>query len=517
MQGGIAMDRSPALPGKPVSLWLDTALDITFPTQSETVTVDVAVIGGGIVGVTAASLLKAAGRTVALIDAGRLLQGVTGQTTAKLTALQGLIYDDLQQHFGEHGARLYAEANQAAIELIQNAVTDQHIDCDFLRTEAYTYADREEDVEKIKREVEVASRLGLPVTYTESPPLPFPVRAAIRCDRQAQFHPVKYLQHMARQIPGEGSHVFEGTCAERVEPGDPCVVTTRRGTIRARDVVLATHYPFIDHSLYAVRLRPHRSYALAARLQGPAPRGMHINVQRTHSLRAHSDKNGEYMIIVGEGHPVGEGGDTREHYRRLEAWAREVLPVASIDYHWSTHDHRSIDHVPYVGRLAPLSKHVHVATGFGGWGMTNGTVAGLLLRDLITGVENPWAGLYDPNRLNLAGVREFVGAGRTIATHLIGDRLRRLGAEVETGEGKVIATAQGRLAVYRDDSGELHAFSPACTHMGCVLQFNGAEKSWDCPCHGSRFAAIDGRVLHGPAIKALTRHTLSAGEEKKAG
>lgn len=509
------MDDPQALPGKATSLWLDTALDISFPTLSGTVDVDVAVIGGGIAGITAASLLKAAGRTVALIDAGRLLQGVTGQTTAKITSLHGLIYSDLQQNFGEQGARLYAQANQAAIEHIRHTVTAKSIDCDFQRTDAYTYADRDEDVEKIRHEVEVALRLDLPVRYVDKPPLPFPVKAAIRCEQQAQFHPLKYLQRLAQEIPGEDSYVFENTCAVRVEPGDPCTVETRKGNIRARDVVLATHYPFGDRSLYALRLRPYRSYLLAARLHGPAPQGMYINVQRTHSLRAHSGDSGDFVLIVGEGHPVGEGGNTRDRYRRLERWAREVLPVASIDYHWSTHDHRTIDHLPYIGRFAPLSKHVYVATGFGGWGMSNGTVAGMLLRDLITGVDNPWAELYDPNRLNLAGVREFAGLTRTIATHWVGDRLRRLAAEVAPGEGKVVATAQGKLAVYREEDGELHAFSPTCTHMGCVLQWNGAEKSWDCPCHGSRFSAVDGRVLHGPAITALARHHLDADESSR--
>jgi glycine/D-amino acid oxidase-like deaminating enzyme/nitrite reductase/ring-hydroxylating ferredoxin subunit len=499
--------------GKATSLWIDTAPEMNFPTQSQAIEVDVVIIGGGISGITAASELKAAGRTVALIEAGRLLQGVTGQTTAKITSQHTLIYSHLIQHFGEARARAYAEANQTAIEYIAQQALAQHIDCDLERREAWTWADSDEEVELLRREAEAAERCGLPARFSESVPLPFPAKAGLCFENQAQFHPHKYLLPLAQAIPGYGSHVFENTCALKVEQGEPCTVITTRGTIRARDVILATHYPFIDHSLYALRLRPHRAYLLAARLKGPAPEGMFINVQRTRSLRAYAADEGEMALIVGEGHMVGEGGDTRVRYRNLEQWAREVLPVEEIAYHWSTHDHQSIDHVPLIGRLSPVSRHVYVATGFGGWGMSNGTVAGLLLRDLVLGRENPWAEVYAPNRVNLSGTRDLVRLTFTIGKHWVGDRLRRQAPEIALGEGKVIAGTHGQIAVYRDEQGEMHAHSGSCTHMGCVLQWNGAETSWDCPCHGSRFSAVDGRVLHGPAIEALERRSLDELEQ----
>jgi glycine/D-amino acid oxidase-like deaminating enzyme/nitrite reductase/ring-hydroxylating ferredoxin subunit len=504
--------------GKATSLWLDTAPEVMFPMQSDPVEVDVAVIGGGISGITAACELKAAGRSVALLDAGRLLQGVTGQTTAKVTSQHTLIYTHLVQHFGEDKARAYADANQAAIEHIAQQAQARGIDCDLQRTEAWTWAETDEEVAQLHREAEAALRCGLPARFSESVPLPFPARAGLSFARQAQFHPLKYLLPLAQAIPGDGSHVFENTCALKVEQGEPCTVYTRRGTIRARDVIFATHYPFPDHSLYALRLRPYRHYLLTARLDGPAPAGMFINVQRTHSLRSYEGESGPMAIVVGEGHPVGEGGDTRARYQRLADWTRQVLPVAEITHHWSTHDHQSIDHVPYIGRLSPVSKHLYVATGFGGWGMTTGTVAGLLLRDLILGRENPWAEVFAPNRVNLAGTRDLMRLTFTIGKHWVGDRLRRQPPELAIGEGKVVAATHGQIALYRDEQGEMHAHSATCTHMGCVLQFNGAEKSWDCPCHGSRFSAVDGRVLHGPALEALARRELDEIEEvRKAG
>lgn len=499
--------RAPELPGKAASLWLETAPATDYPALAARLAVDVVVIGGGIAGLTAASLLKEAGRTVAVLEAGRILQGVTGQTTAKVTSQHGLIYDRLLHQVGEEKARAYAEANQAAIELIQNTVNARHIDCNFERTEAYTYAESATEVEKLHREVEAAVRLGLPASFVETTPLPFPVQGAIRFENQAQFHPVKYLQALARGIEGDGSHVFENSAALSVVAGEPCGVTTAHGSITARDVILATHYPFNDHSLYALRLSPYRNYLLGLRLDGPAPSGMFIDTQRRHSLRVHGSGPDEIVLAVGEGHPVGEGGDTRVHYQRLEQWARSVLPVASVEYHWSTQDHRSIDGVPYIGRASPLHGHVHVATGFGGWGMSNGTVAGLLLRDRILGRENPWAEVFDPVRLNLSGAPEFGRHLLTVARHWVGDRLNLRSPAVARGKGEVVSTAQGHVAVYRDEAGVAHALSATCTHMGCLVQWNSAETSWDCPCHGSRFG-IDGRILHGPAQKPLAPRVL---------
>lgn len=513
------MDSQPALPGKATSLWIDTAPATAWPALADDLAVDVAVIGGGIAGITAAFLLKAAGQRVALLEAGQLLQGVTGQTTAKLTSQHTLAYSRLLQHFGEARARAYAEANEAAIAHVRATAAELGIDCDLVTTDAYTWADSDDDLRRLHAETDAALRLGLPARFVEptAVPLPFPVRGALCFSGQARFHPLRYLQALAAAIPGNGSHVFERTVAVAVDDGEPCQVTTRQGhRVRAGAVILATHYPFTDHSLYALRLQPHRSYLLGARLEGAAPPGMFINVGRTRSLRPYVHGGAEGVLVVGEGHTVGEGGDTRGRYRRLEAWARDVLAVAGIDYHWSTQDHASIDHVPYVGRQTPLSRHLYVATGFGGWGMSNGVAAGLLLRDLVLGRENPWAEVFDPARLNLAGARDFVRHTLTVGRHWVGDRLRRGEDDLSPGEGRVLATDQGRIAVYCDDDGECHALSSACTHMGCVVQWNSAEKSWDCPCHGSRFDAVDGRVLHGPALEPLAARPLDPLRRRRA-
>lgn len=511
------MDAQEPLPGRAASLWNATAPETGWPALAEDLSVDVAVIGGGIAGITAAVLLKAAGKRVALLEAGRLLQGVTGQTTAKLTSQHTLVYSHLLDHFGEARARAYAEANQAAIAHVAHAVGEFGIDCDFRRRDAFTWAESDDDLRRLHREADAAQRLGLPARFVEPAGvnLPFATRGALCFTEQASFHPVRYLARLAREIPGNGSHVFEMSPVQAVDDGEPCQVSVRGGRkVRAGAVILATHYPFTDHSLYALRLRPHRAYLLAGRVQGPVPEGMYINVGRTRSFRPYETPAGAGLLVVGEGHPVGEGGDTRGRYRRLAEWMRGHWPVAGIDYHWSTHDHQSIDHVPYVGRLTPLSRHLYVATGFGGWGMSNATAAGLLLRDLVLGRENPWVEVFDPARLNLAGARDFGRLTLAIGRHWVGDRLRKGEPALVPGEGRLMATAQGKLAVYCDADGACHAFAPACTHMGCLVQWNSAETSWDCPCHGSRFDAVTGQVLHGPALQALAPRPLDPGARR---
>lgn len=494
-----------SLPGKPTSLWLDTTAQTAFPILHHSLTVDVAVVGAGIAGLTAATLLKEAGKTVAVLEANRIVQGVTAYTTAKVTSLHALIYDYLIRHFGEDKARAYAEANQAAIEQIARLIAQQKIECDFMRAQAYTYTESADEVDQIKAEADAALKLGLPAVFTDQTPLPFPVEAAVRFDHQAKFHPRQYLLALAQSIPGEGSHIFEGTRTLDVAEGEPCQVTTDRGILMTRDCIIASHFPVYDKAFYFARMAPHRSYVLAIRLEGSVPPGMFISTEPFHSLRSHPVAGGELLFVGGEGHKAGQGGDTVARYQHLEQWARDRFAVKSVEYRWSTQDNRPFDRMPYIGRATPAAKHLFVATGFGGWGMTNGTVAGMLLRDLVLGRENSWAAAYDPNRFKLAAVPRFIKENVNVAIHFVGDRLTRAEPDsLAPGEGAVVRTEQGKVAMYKEEDGTLHTRSPVCTHMGCIVNWNPAEKSWDCPCHGSRFAA-DGEVIHGPALKALKK------------
>jgi glycine/D-amino acid oxidase-like deaminating enzyme/nitrite reductase/ring-hydroxylating ferredoxin subunit len=497
----------------PASLWIESCPETDYPPLHGTVAVDVAILGAGIVGATAATLLKRAGRTVALVESKRVARGVTGYTTAKLTSGHGLIYANLAERFGPDGAQAYAESNQAAIQLVTRLVEELRIECDLERRPNLVYTERSAEVGQIEAEVEAASRAGLSVSFVNDTDLPFPVAGAIRLEDQAQFHPLKYLLPLVETVAGAGSHVFEQTRALDVEEDDRCRVETDRGTVVARHVIVATHIPFLDRGFFFAKEHPQRSYAIAMPLgDGATPEGMYINVSApTRSIRTAPSDSGRLLLLGGEGHRPGEERNTERRYRNLEAFARDAFGIADPPTHrWSTQDYATVDRLPYIGRLTRRSEHILVATGFGKWGMSNGTLAAQILTDAVLGRRNLWASLYDAKRVKpVASARTFATENAKVAAHWVGDRVEaRPLADLQPGEGGIVKADGRRVAAYRDDDGAVHAVSPVCTHLGCYVQWNDAEESWDCPCHGSRFGT-DGSVIQGPAVKDLRQVSTS--------
>jgi glycine/D-amino acid oxidase-like deaminating enzyme/nitrite reductase/ring-hydroxylating ferredoxin subunit len=489
------------------SLWVATTAD--SPTVPESVPergFDVVVVGAGIAGLTTGRLLAAEGRAVAVVEAGALASGATGYTTAKLTALQATTISEIASHLGVERAAAYATANAAAVERVAELVADDEIDCDFVRAPACTYASRASDVEAVEAEHAAATAAGLPTRLGPVTELPFEVAAAVWLDDQAQFHPRRYCLGLAAAAVRDGASVFEHTRALDVAERDGgCVVTTDRGELTADQVVVASHLPFLRAGAFFARAHPSRSYALAARVAGERVQGMYISAGApTRSIRSTADG---WTILGGEGHKVGHDEDTRRRYDALEDWARRTFAVEEIGYRWSAQDYATVDGMPYVGHVSSRHRRVWVATGFRKWGMTNGTVAALILADRIAGRDNPWAHAYDSTRLQPgASIANLVRANLDVGKRLIGDRLRtrhpQPADQLEAGEGAVAELAGDTVAAYRDDAGELHAVAADCTHLGCRLTFNTAERSWDCPCHGSRFD-VDGRVIQGPAVTNL--------------
>ncbi|GAC1522991.1 MAG: FAD-dependent oxidoreductase [Thermoleophilaceae bacterium] len=496
------------LEGEATSIWIDTAPATSYPPLRPGVHVDVAILGGGIAGLTAATLIKRDGATVAVVEAGRVGAGVTGHTTAKISALQGTIYQSIRSGFGVEGARTYAQANAAGLDLIARLVEELSIDCDLRRRPALTYAERSDDRDKLEREAEATRAAGLATTLEETIDLPWAVACALRLDDQAEFHPRRYLLGLAETIPGAGSHVFEQTRATAVAAASPARITTTRAELTADQVIVATHVPFLDRGGYFARMHAERSYALGVHVAGEVPRGMYLSTESpAHSVRAAPTAAGEMLILGGEGHKTGQGGSTAERVARLEHWARDHFDVREIAYRWSTQDCMSADGVPYVGRLAPFGQRLWVATGFMKWGMTNAGAAAMILADLIAGRESPCASLFNSTRFGpLASAANLVKENADVARHFFGDHLARpelrSAAQPAPGEGALVRGEGGKVAAYRAEDGTIEAVSPVCTHFGCSLRWNSAETSWDCPCHGSRFAT-DGRVLEGPAVKDL--------------
>jgi glycine/D-amino acid oxidase-like deaminating enzyme/nitrite reductase/ring-hydroxylating ferredoxin subunit len=492
------------------SLWLATTPEPEYPTLAETVAVDVAVVGAGIVGIVAAALLAESGRSVALVEAGRVAAGTSGHTTAKLTSQHGVRYVGLVDRFGEEKARSYALAQEAAMAW----VAERGIDCDLTEAAAYVWGATASERKELREEAEVARRLGLPASFVDDVPLPVPSLGALRYERQLQFHPRKLLLALVETVAAAGGHVFERSRASGVREGDPCKVRTAEGEIRAQAVIVATQMPFTDRGLIFTKAFPYRGYVVAFPIQAEqAPAGMFINAgSPTRSVRtAPVADGGRLLIVSGEGHEVGGERDTERRYATLERWAQAVFGVGSAEYRWSAQDYYSVDGMPFVGRLHPFTGRIYIAAGFGGWGMTNGIVAGMLLAALARGEEHEWSSVFEPHRLQTVLSTRYATANAKSGARLLLDRARVSSKDavksLSPGGGVVVRSGLGAVAVHRRDDGSLVAVSARCTHLGCLVRWNQGERSWDCPCHGSRFTA-EGEVLNGPAVTALPRRPL---------
>ncbi|MEV0674972.1 FAD-dependent oxidoreductase [Actinosynnema sp. NPDC050436] len=487
------------------SLWLLDARR-QHPLAADTA-VDVAVVGAGVVGVTTALLLKQAGLRVALVEADRVGSGASGNNTAKVTALQATVYSEIRKAHDADAAADYAAASLAGVARV--AALAGGVDCDLRRMPAYTYAQTRDEVAAVDQEADAASDAGLPVARDRGELLgvPFEVYHAVRLDDQLALHPVKYLRALAQQVDGDGSHVFEGSRVTGIESGDPCQVHTGSGTVVADRVVVATHFPLLDRAAYFARLETTRAYCVAARLRsGAPPTGLGISAgSPSWSLATH----GDLLIVSGQSHSTGspEG----EPYRVLADFAREHWDVAAFTHRWSAQDVVAFDKLPMVGTYAPGSDRLHVATGFRKWGLSGGTFAALALTGALTGSPQPWADRFSPHRLSLRSAPTLLRKNAEVVVDLVGDRLKPGEAaspdDVPRGSGRLVRQGLGKVGVFRDDDGALHAVSARCTHLGCLVRFNDAERSWDCPCHGSRFG-VDGEVLEGPASTPLPTRDL---------
>jgi glycine/D-amino acid oxidase-like deaminating enzyme/nitrite reductase/ring-hydroxylating ferredoxin subunit len=489
------------------SYWAASAKAADYPALTADLDCDVAVVGAGIVGVTAALELQREGARVALLEARRVGAGATGYTTAKLSTLQGTIYSRLGSRYGDDVLRAYAGLNQSGLEGVARHVDELGIDCDFRRKPNYTYSESEGERSRLKEEAEAAKRAGLPASFVaEAPELPFPVAGAVRCPDQAEFHPLRYLQALSAAAADAGCAVHERTRVVSVKHGDRCTVTTESGAVvRAGHVILATHFPINDLGFLSARNHPERSYALLVRLAGEVPQGMYLSSDSpTHTLRSVPTDDGERLLVGGYSHRTGIGEES-DRYRDAEEWARERFEVAAVEHRWATEDHIPNDMLPFIGRAGLRGERVLTVTGLRKWGLAMGAGAVTILRDRIAGRENPWIDLFDPARLHpLAEGPSLMKHGVATALHLVGDRITKRGSadDLAPGEGDVVGAGLAQRAVYRDDGGRLHTLSARCTHLGCIVRFNDAERTWDCPCHGSRFD-VDGEVLEGPATRPL--------------
>lgn len=485
--------------------WIETSSAPAFPRLAGDVEVDVAVIGGGIVGVTTARLLKDLGMRVAVIEARKVGQQVTGKSTAKVSSQHGIVYQTLERKFGEARARLYGEAQEAAIGRIGRLAAEWHIEADFEPMPAFTYTNDQSYVSQIEKEAEIARRLGLPASLDRGDiGLPFDVLAAVRFDRQAQFHPVRYVAGLAATIPGGGSHVFEES---RAVDWEPTRVVTDHGTVKARQVVMATHLPLGQVGGYYAMAYPKAEPAVAAPIRRVPP-GMYKNAETpSHSIRTHRRGDGKvYGIVAGSSFKPGHADEEQTHIAEIERWLTDNFEAGPIEYRWINEDYTPMDGAPFIGWSSSLRDGYLVATGFDAWGITNGTAAAMIIADFVEGRESPWISVFDATRVKpVAGAKEFVKENAAVAAHLAGGYLSRKPKsydQLEPGQAAIFEIDGDNVAAFRDEQGAVHAVSAVCTHMGCLVGWNATDRTWDCPCHGSRFE-LSGDVIHGPATRPL--------------
>ena len=501
-----------------LSYWNATAPGGGHPPLAGEIEVDVAIVGGGMVGVTLARLLKDRGISFALVEARRVGEEVTGKSTAKITSQHNIAYTKIAQKFGEDGARIYAEANEAGLRTIVELADRHGLDCSLERRPAFTYTRDAKRAGEIEKEVELARRLGLPASLTRETGLPFEVAAAMRWDDQAQFHPVRYVKGLAATLAGDGGHVFEQS---RVTDWAANCVSTEAGKVTARHIVMATHLPLGQTGFFYAETHPKMHPVVMGRVEAArVPPGMYISVETPrHSVRGHRDEEGQdWVICTGPSFKHGHVDEEREAFAEIERFAAENFG-AGADYRWTNEDYTPIDHAPFVGWSSRGPGACLVATGFNGWGISNGAAAAILLADLATGHENPWTELFDARRVKpIAGGPEFVRNNAEVAADLLSGYLARKPGDLDAlapGEAAILKIDGDNVAAYRDPEGHLHAVSAVCTHMGCILGWNETDRSWDCPCHGSRFG-LDGDVIHGPAVEPLAAHAPTLSEEDQA-
>jgi glycine/D-amino acid oxidase-like deaminating enzyme/nitrite reductase/ring-hydroxylating ferredoxin subunit len=487
-------------------LWVEGADVPAVPRLARDLKAQVCVIGAGIAGLTTAYLLVRAGYDVVVLDRQGPGAGETGRTTAHLTCVLDERYAAIEKLHGQRAAQLAAASHAAALDLIEEIVQREAIECGFVRLDGYLMGD------DLEQELAAALRAGVPAEMAARAPLPaFDTGPALRFRRQGQLHPLRYVAGLVRAILNAGGALYAHAQVQHVEGGTPAAVTTESGhTVRCATVVMATNTPGNDRLVIHTKQAPYRSYVIAGRVpKGSLTQALYWDSEDPyHYARIHAEPGAsdECLIVGGEDHKTGQADDAAERFRRLESWTRERFPcLEAVRWRWSGQLQEPADGLGFIGKSPGTDSSVYVVTGTSGNGMTYGTLAGMLLRDLVAGSSNPWAELYDPARLTLGAAKQLLKENLNVAAQYARQAVAPdvpAPEEIPNGGGAVERHGLSRLAVYRDLNGRLHKLSAVCPHLGCIVKWNPVESSWDCPCHGSRFTP-DGRVLNGPALTSL--------------
>lgn len=494
------------------ALWSESTGINNFPRLTGDIEVDVAIVGAGITGISAAYNLSKAGKNVVVLEAKQVGMGTTGSSTGNLYASIDEHLFSIESTHDVDTLKAVVASRLAAIDFIEQRVKEFNLNCDFKRVPFYLFTtpDTSAKSKQIEKEQDAAINAGLSLSKVAPLDFPFKVDKIVNIPDQAQFNPLKYVRQLATAIKGANCRILENTEVRDIIEGEPCIVQTNHGVVKAKHVIMATHTP---KGIYAVHtaMEPYREHAMAAKIKGSLPPDgiyWHMQLTQHYSLRPSKIGNENYLMVLGEAYKVGHENNTEEKFKKIEEYLRANFEVESIDFTWAAQNYKPADVLPFIG-ISPMQNKIFIATGFAADGLTYGTLSGMIISDLIVGKENTWAKVYSPTRFTpKASVPKFIKENVDVAYQLIKDYLFYGDAdevkEIKVGQGKTITLNNERLAAYRDEQGVVHLVSGICPHMGCVVHWNNGEKSWDCPCHGSRFG-IDGEILEGPAYHGLAK------------
>lgn len=515
------------------SLWIESCDIKKFPKLEKEIETEVCIVGAGLTGITSAYYLSKLGKKVTVIEKNRIGQHTSGNTTAKITSQHDLFYKYLVDSIGVEKAKQYLEANEQAIKNIEEIVNEEGLDCDFEKQDAYVYTQDKNELEKIKDEVQVVQRLGLDAKFVEGEQLPLkciisgndhskkeanedkfnlkPILGAIKFPNQAAFNPTKYLNGLVNLIEAMGTNIYEDTKVFDVEKtSEGYIVITDEHKIKAKYVILATHYPIINSSgFYFMKMYQSISYLIAIDPGEEVFEGMYINSESpTVSFRTAKYNNKKILLIGGMDHKTGEKIDLSQKYLELEKIAKDIYPNCNILFRWNTEDCISLDKIPYIGEFSTAMPDMYVATGFKKWGMTSSNIAANIITDKILGRINAYEDVFNSKRLKpIKNYKELTNMVKEVTNSLIVTKIKRTDESLEDikkGEGKIVEIDNFKVGVYKDNDGEIYAIKPTCTHLGCQLSWNNLDKTWDCPCHGSRFD-YKGKNIYDPAVKNLDK------------
>ena len=491
------------------SLWIETTQnEIKLNSLEKSEETEVCIIGGGLFGLTTAYYLTQLGKKVIVLEKGDIGEKVSGNTTGKITSQHGLFYDHLIKDYGEEYARKYLEANEQGIKNIKEIIEKEQIECDFSERKAYVYAEKEDEVIEIEKEVDAVRKIGKDAKLVTNTGLPFEVKSAIEFEGQAQFHPRKYMLGLAKSILKENKIYNFTTVTDVKKEGDKFIVYTDKGDIISKYVVLATHYPIVNApGFYFTKMYQSTSYIIAIETNSKLPQGIYISAKEpVYSFRTAQYNGKEILLIGGSEHRTGEPIPDNSKYEDLEKKAKEMYPDCKVLFRWNTRDCISLDKIPYIGEFSNLMKNMYVGTGFKKWGLAFSNIAANIVSDKIMEEQNKYEAIFDSTRFNAFKNRwevknmvkesvESIALNKfKIESHSID--------EIENDNGGIIKINGANVGIYKDKDGKIYAINPVCSHLGCLLSWNNLDKTWDCPCHGSRFD-YTGRNLYEPAIKDL--------------